>query len=182
MCLTFKLSTLKILAKLSQASFFLAHLSTTCSGGAFGVVMCLSSTISINIFFSQTAGPSWTKPGRNVPCQAWQECSQNFIPSKTLVAMATNWNFLSNSLQNLLLWNRAKNMALVNGNLLALYGHEEFPTKSSSLETWVRFWNNFTECSLDELFQKFFVKFWSVHKQKESFLRISSCPYSAKSP
>ena len=44
--------------------FFLAHLSTTCSRGAFRVVLCLSSVvrlasskISLNIFSSQTAGP-----------------------------------------------------------------------------------------------------------------------------
>ena len=56
-----------------------------------------SSTISLNIS-SQTAGPIWTKLGRNV---SWEvlliNCSQSLIPSKTLVAMVTKWNFLSNS-------------------------------------------------------------------------------------
>ena len=46
-------------------SLFLAHLSTTCSRGAFRVVRCPSS--DFNIFSSQTAGPIWTKRGRNVP-------------------------------------------------------------------------------------------------------------------
>ena len=53
---------------------FLAHLSTTCSRGVFRVVQCLScvvlrgsSTISLNIFSSQTTGQIWTKLGRNVP-------------------------------------------------------------------------------------------------------------------
>ena len=79
-------------------SVFLAHLSTTCSRGAFSVVMCPSSTISLNIFSSQTAGPIWTKLGRNVPWEVlFKSCSQNLIPSKTLVAMATKLNFLSNS-------------------------------------------------------------------------------------
>ena len=68
--------------------FFLAHLSTTCSGGAFRVMRCLlsvvhsaSSTISLNIFSSQTAGPIWTKLGRNVPWEVlFKKCSQNLIP------------------------------------------------------------------------------------------------------
>ena len=46
---------------------FLAHLSTMCSRGALRVVRCPSSTISLNIFSSQTAKPIWTKLGRNVP-------------------------------------------------------------------------------------------------------------------
>ena len=46
----------------------LAHLSM-CSRGAFRVVMCRSSTVSLNIFSSQTAGPIWTKLGRNVPLE-----------------------------------------------------------------------------------------------------------------
>ena len=86
---------------------FLAHLSRTCSRGAFRVVMCLSSivcrassTISLNIFSSQTAGPIWTKLGRNVLWEVlFKKWSQKLIPSKTLVAMATKWNFLSNSLK-----------------------------------------------------------------------------------
>ena len=84
---------------------FLAHLSTTCSRGAFRVVRCssvcrASSTISLNIFSFQTAGPIWTKRGRNVPWEVlFKKYSQNLIPSKTLVAMATKLNFLSNSLK-----------------------------------------------------------------------------------
>ena len=86
---------------------FLAHLSTMCSKWAFRVVRCpssvvrrASSTISLNIFSSQTAGPIWTKLGRNVPWEVlFKICSQNLIPSKTLVAMATKLNFLSNSLK-----------------------------------------------------------------------------------
>ena len=39
---------------------------------------------------SQTAGPILTKLGRNVSWEAlFKTCSQNLIPSKTLVAMAT---------------------------------------------------------------------------------------------
>ena len=85
-------------------TMFLAHLSTTCSRGAFRVVRCLlcvvSSTISLNSFFSQTAGPIWTKLGSNVLWEVlFKNCSQNLIPFKTLVAMATKLNFLSNSLK-----------------------------------------------------------------------------------
>ena len=79
---------------------FLAPLSITCSRGGFRVVMYPSSTISLNIFSSQTAGPIWTKLGRNVPWEVlFKKCSQKLIPSKTLVAMATKLNFLSNSLK-----------------------------------------------------------------------------------
>ena len=87
----------------SEVTFsFLAHLSTTCSRGAFRVTGCPSCVInnSLNINSSQTAGPIWTKLGRNVPWEVlFKNCSQNLIPSKTLVAMATKWNFLANSLK-----------------------------------------------------------------------------------
>ena len=69
--------------------------------GTFRNTCCLSpsSTISLNIFSSQTAEPVWTKLGRNVPWEVHcKNCSHNLIPSKTLVAMVTKWNFLSNSL------------------------------------------------------------------------------------
>ena len=81
--------------------FFLAPLSTTCSRGAFMVVWCpSSSTISLNIFPSQTAGPIWTKlTGWECFLGGPENCSQNLIPSKILVAMATKWNFSSNSLK-----------------------------------------------------------------------------------
>ena len=85
----------------------LAYLSTTCSRGAFRIALCPSSvvhhgstTISLNINSSQTTGPIQTKLGRNVP---WVVCFkkyfQNMIPSQTLVAMATKWNFLRNTLK-----------------------------------------------------------------------------------
>ena len=83
---------------------FLAHLGTTCSKGVFRVVMCLSCVVnnSSNILSSQTAGPIWTKLVRNVPWEVLlKNCSQNLIPSKTLVAMATKLNFLSNSLKKI---------------------------------------------------------------------------------
>ena len=44
---------------------FLAHLSTTCSRGAFRVVRCPSCVV--NNFFKHLLLPIWTKLGRNVP-------------------------------------------------------------------------------------------------------------------
>ena len=85
--------------------YSLAHLSTTYLRGAFRVTLCpfcivrrALPTISLNI--SQTPEPTWTKLGRNVLLEAFfKNCSQNLIPSKTLVAMATKWNLLSSSLK-----------------------------------------------------------------------------------
>ena len=54
------------------------------------VVRHASSTISLNIFSSQTTGPIKIKLGRNVP---WEVLFKNLISSKPLVAMATKLNF-----------------------------------------------------------------------------------------
>ena len=75
-----------------------------CSRGAFRVTGCPSSVVRRQQFFKHqlllTAGLIWTKLGRNVPWEVlFKNCSQNLIPSKTLVAMATKWNFLANSLK-----------------------------------------------------------------------------------
>ena len=122
----------------------LAQLSTTCTRGAFRVLMCpssvvcrpssvvrrASSTISLNIFSSQTAGPIWTKLGRNVPLKVFfKTCPQNWIPSKTLVAMATKLNF-KQFLKNLLLRNHWSDFGIIS-----------------------------QECSLGDPFQKLFAKF-----------------------
>ena len=123
-----------------------------------------SSASSFNMF-SQTDGPIRTKPGRNVHWKfLFKNCSQNLIPSKTLVAMATKWIFFSNSIKIFSL-NRGSdfeiisqecslgdpfknyvqnfdpsiNMALVNGGFFALYGHEEILKKSSSPKLLIRF-------------------------------------------
>ena len=77
---------------MAEAVEFLAHLSTTCSRGVFRVVHRLSSTISLDIFSSQTTGPVWTKLGRNVPWEVlFENRSQNLIPFNK---MATKWDFL----------------------------------------------------------------------------------------
>ena len=76
-------------------SQFLAHLST-CSGGALRVVLCLSCVVRHEhlLLNSQTTS---TKFGRNVPWEVLIKiCSQNLIPSKTLVVMAIKWIFLCN--------------------------------------------------------------------------------------
>ena len=67
---------------------------------ASGAIQGHHGPLVLNIFSSQTAGPIWTKLGRNVPKEVlFKICPQNLIPSKTLVAMATKWNFISNSLK-----------------------------------------------------------------------------------
>ena len=113
------------------------------------------------------------------------------IPSKTLVAMATKWNFLANSLKIfssetasriLKLFHRdvpwvtlfkncswnfdpSKIVALVNGGFLHYTEMKEF-FKNLLL------WNRWSDCeiisqicSLGDPFQKLFVKFWSVKKR-----------------
>ena len=129
------------------------------------VVCRPSSTISLNIFSSQTAGPIWTKLGRNVPWEVlFEKCSQNLIRSKPLVAMATKLIFLSNSLKIFsgttdpvlkkfhrnVPWvtlfkncsrdfDLSKNMALVNEGFLYYMDIKKFLKKSSSLKPLVRF-------------------------------------------
>ena len=99
------------------------------------------STISFKTY-SQTTGSNWTKLGRNVPFKVlFKNCSQNLIPSKTLVAMATKWDFFKQFFKNLLLQNRWSDFEvisqkcsfvnIVNGGLLALYEQEEILKKSS---------------------------------------------------
>ena len=52
------------------------------------------SRISLHISSSQNIRTIWTKLGRNVPWEVLlKNCSWNLIPSKTLFAMATKWNF-----------------------------------------------------------------------------------------
>ena len=85
---------------------FFSSPGKACPRGAFRVVQCppsvvrhASPTIALNIS-SQTAGPVWTKLGRNFPWDIlYKNCSHNLISSKTMVAMATKWNFLSNSVK-----------------------------------------------------------------------------------
>ena len=73
---------------------FLAHLSITCSRGAFRVVMCLLSVV--NNFFKTSSPKPLGQFGPNLAGMfLFKNCSQNLIPSKTLVAMATKLNFLS---------------------------------------------------------------------------------------
>ena len=100
---------------------FIAYLSTTCSGGAFRITWCPScvirrvlSTVSLNIFSSQTAAPIWTKIGR--------KCSVGDPLQKQL----TEFDFIKNSgchcnemeyfkqfFKNFLLWNRLSNFEII---------------------------------------------------------------------
>ena len=91
--------------------WFLAHLSTTCSMGAFRVVMCPSSTISLNIFSSQTARPIWTKLGRYVPWEVlFKNCSQNLIE---FGCHGNEIEFFKQFFKNLLLWNRWSDFEII---------------------------------------------------------------------
>ena len=93
---------------------FLAHLSTTCSGGAIVTghhpVSVRPSvrplTISLKIFSSKTRRPILIKLGRNVPwVKLYKNCKKNLIPTKTLVAMATKWLKMEKIFKNLLVTN-----------------------------------------------------------------------------
>ena len=64
----------------------------------------------------------------------FKKCSQNLIPSKTLISMATKWNFLSNSLKIFILWNCWSDFEIISQMLL---------------------WGPFS---------KIFAKFWSFNK------------------
>ena len=75
------------------------------------------------------AGPVWIKLGRNVPWEVrFKNCSQNLIPSKTLVCRGKEIEFFKQFFRNLLLRTLFKNcsrnfdpsinMALVNQGLL----------------------------------------------------------------
>ena len=163
-----------------------------CSRRAFRITWCptsvvlyASSTISLNIIFSQTAGPIWTKLGWNVP---WEVLFKSWTESDSIKNSGCHGNgmeFFKQFFKNLLLWNHwsdfeissqecsmgdpfqkfvtkfwlSINMALVNGDLLQYMDMK----KSSSLKALVRFWNNFTVMFLACPFQKLFAKFWSVH-------------------
>ena len=60
-------------------------------------VHCLSSTIFLSIFSSQTAGPVRTKFGRNVALEVlFENYLQNLIPSKT-DCRGNKWKFSKNS-------------------------------------------------------------------------------------
>ena len=136
----------------------------------------------------------WTELGSNDLWDVFfKNCSQNSIPSKTLVAMAMKWIF-KQFYKNILLWNHWSNFEIISQEhtlgdpfqkllskfwsvhkhgsgewgLLALYRHEEILKKSSSPKLWVRFWNNFTEMFLWWPFQKLIGKFSSVVKHGPS--------------
>ena len=112
---------------------FLAHLSTTCSRGAFRVVMCPSCIV--NNFFKHLLLPNC----RATLDQTWQECSLG----GTLQKLSTEFDSIKNSgchgnemeffkqfFKNLLLWNSWSDFEIIS-----------------------------PECSLGDSFQKVFAKF-----------------------
>ena len=119
---------------------FLAYLSTTCSRGAFRVVMCLSCVCeSSSVSFKHLLLPNrWANLD-----QTWQECSL-WGPLQKLF---TEFDSIKNS---------------------GYHGNEiEFFKQFLKSLLWNR-WSDFEiishECSLGDPFQKLIAKFWSVHK------------------
>ena len=127
MCLSMSKTIIKIHKQILYSCYLfsylklLAHLSTTCSGGVImtgrrpsvRLSVCLSVrpsvrplTISLKIFSSKTRRPILIKLGRNVPwVKLYKNCYKNFIPTKTLVAMATKWLKMEKIFKNLLVTN-----------------------------------------------------------------------------
>ena len=106
-------------------TLFLAHLSTTCSRGAFRVVRCWScvvgrATCIVNNFFEHLLLPI---PSANLD-QTWQECSLG----GPLQKLFTEFDSIKNS--------------GCHGNEIEFF--KQFLKKSSPLEPLVQFLNNFT--------------------------------------
>ena len=151
---------------------FLAHLSTTCSMGAFRVwsVCRASSTISLKhlLLLNREADLDQTcqKCSLRGPLQ---KLFTEFDSIKNSGCHGNEIEFFKQFLKNLLRNNWSDFKIISQGcslgdpfqkiftkfwsvykhgsgewGLLALYGHEEIIKKSSSLKPQVRFWNNFT--------------------------------------
>ena len=116
-----------------RAIIVLAHLSTTCSRGAFRVVMCPSSVV--NNFFKHLLLPNrWANLD-----QTWQECFlggplqkifTEFDSIKIFGCHGNEIEFFKQFFKNLLLWNRWSDFEIIS-----------------------------QKCSLGDPFQKVFAKF-----------------------
>ena len=113
--------------------FLLAHLSTTCSRGAFKMVMCPSSVV-YNFFKHFLLPNRWANLD-----QTWQECSLGVILQKLFTEFDSIKNsgchgneieFFKQFFKNFLLWNRWSDFEIIS-----------------------------QECSLGDPFQKLFAKF-----------------------
>ena len=127
-------ATLMLLVKMADKRFlfqflFLAHLSTTCSRGAFRVVMCPSCVV--NNFFKHLLPNRWANLD-----QTWQECSLGGLLQKVF----TEFDSIKNS--------------GCHGNEI-----EFFKQFFKNLLCWSNFEIISQECSLDDLFQNLFTKF-----------------------
>ena len=121
------------MAQTYQEFPFLAHLSTTCSRGAFRVVMCPSRVVN-NFFKHLLLQNRWANLD-----QTWQECSlggplqklfKEFDSIKNSGCHGNEIEFLKQFLKNLLLRNHWSDFEIIS-----------------------------QECSLGDLFQKLFAKF-----------------------
>ena len=117
---------------------FLAHLSTTCSRGAFRMSMCPSCVV--NNFFKHLLCPNgWANLYKIL-----QECSLGGLLQKLFTEFDSIKNsgchgneieFFKQFFKNLLLWNHWSDFAIIS-----------------------------QKCSLGDPFQKLFAKFWFVQK------------------
>ena len=99
-----------------QSFFFLAHLSTTCSRGAFRVMMCPSCIV--NNFFKHLLLPNrWAYLD-----QTWQECSlggplqklfTEFDSIKNSGCHGNEIEFFKQLFKNLLVWNRWSDFEII---------------------------------------------------------------------
>ena len=117
---------------------FLAHLSTTCSRGAFRVVRCPLCVVN-NFFKHLLLQNRWANLD-----QTWQECSfggplqklfTEFDSIKNSGCLGNKIQFFKQFFKNLLLWNRWSDFEIIS-----------------------------QECSLGDPFQKLAAKFWSAQK------------------
>ena len=100
-------------------TFLFAHLSTKFSKAALrspGVHLA-SSTISLKIFSSQTAGPIWTKlAGMFVWRASLKKMFTEFDSIKNSGCHGNKMNFFKQFFKNLLLWNSWSNFEIINKN------------------------------------------------------------------
>ena len=70
-------------------------------GSFFGCFCVRRTSCVVNNFFKHLLPNCWANLDQTLEV-LFKNCSKNLIPSKTGVAMATKWNFLSGSLKNIL--------------------------------------------------------------------------------
>ena len=82
-----------------DANFFYYSIYDLYKDNHVRACVCAYVCAFVNFFFKKTSQKLFTGLIPNFIVVFLKNCSQNLIPSKTLVATATKWNFLSNSLK-----------------------------------------------------------------------------------